>query len=324
MYDVITFGSATRDVFLRSQAMDLHKEHGITEACFAFGAKINVEEIALETGGGGTNTAVTFSRLARLRTAAVVRVGNDASGDDIINALKKDRVSASLVQRDPKEHTGFSTIILSREAERTILVHRGASARLEARQVPWSRLRAKLFYVSSLGGDLDLFGRIVARAKRINAKVYFNPGNGELKRGRRALAPLLRQTDLLFLNRDEAAMLTGKKRTGLGNIIKAIRKISPHAVITDGREGAYAVSPDDALHADILPTPRVNLTGAGDAFCSAYAVGFLLYHDRKTALALGTLNATEVVQHTGAKVGILRGLPSKREIKCVKIKKISL
>ena len=65
MFDVITFGSATRDVFLRSKAMELHKEHGIEEACFPFGAKIDIDDIDFETGGGATNNAVTFTRLIK-------------------------------------------------------------------------------------------------------------------------------------------------------------------------------------------------------------------------------------------------------------------
>ena len=77
------------------------------------------------------------------------------------------------------------------------------------------------------------------------------------------------------------------------------------------------------MYAAVLPAKRVNLTGAGDAFGSAFAAGFLKKMDVRTALALGTLNATSVVQKMGAKVGILRGWPSPREIRSVKIKKLS-
>jgi ribokinase len=137
MFDVITFGAATRDVFLRSKAMELHRERGVMEACFIFGAKIPVEDLVLETGGGGSNNAVTFARMAKLKTAVVARVGNDAAGEEIIAVLKKDGVNTSFVQRDPKNKTGYSTIILSREAERTILTHRGAAALLDAAKIPW-------------------------------------------------------------------------------------------------------------------------------------------------------------------------------------------
>ena len=102
MFDVITFGSATRDVFLRSKAMELHKEHGIKEACFPFGAKIDVEDITLETGGGATNNAVTFSRLAKLKTAVLGATGY--SGLELARLLgRHPRTEAPLLLRRSAE-----------------------------------------------------------------------------------------------------------------------------------------------------------------------------------------------------------------------------
>jgi ribokinase len=323
MFDVITFGSATRDVFLRSKALELHREHGIMEACFPFGAKLAIDDIVLETGGGATNNAVTFSRLFKLRTAVVTRIGNDLTGEEIIKALKQDRVNTAFVQRSKKEKTGYSTILLSNEAERTILTYRGASAGIDADEIDWEEISAKLFHISSLGGDLDLLRKIISRAKKIGAEICFNPGNGELEHGRATLAPILAKVDLLSLNREEASALTGKKDADLRGIIKAIRKLAVRSIVTDGRKGAYAVSPSETLHAAIIPSKRINLTGAGDAFTSAYAAGLHLTHNIKFALAVGTHNATGVVKHMGAKVGILKSVPAKAELAKVKIKKIN-
>lgn len=323
MYDVITFGAATRDIFLRSKAMELHREHGVMEACFVFGAKVAVEDIIFETGGGGTNNATTFARLGKLKTAVVTRIGNDQSGDEIMKVLKHEHVATPFVQRDRTGKTGYSTIILSREAERTILTYRGVSSQIDAAQIPWSKIKARLFHVSSLGGNLMLMEKIIAHAKKINAKVFWNPGNGELAHGKAALAPILRQIDLVSLNREEAAVLSGKKQSDLGGIIKAIKKLSPHAIVTDGAKGAYSISSEGVLHAPVINTARLNLTGAGDAFSSAFTLGYLMYGDHKTALALGTLNATNVVQHMGAKNGILYHMPNKKELAKITVKKAS-
>jgi len=322
MFDVITFGSATRDVFLRSKAMELHKEHGIKEACFPFGAKIDVDDITLETGGGATNNAVTFSRLAKLKTATIASIGNDASGNDIIEALKRDRINTSLVQRVANVKTGYSVILLSKEAERTILTFRGAASMINADRLDWNKITAKLFHVSSLGGNLELLSKIIARAKRIGAEVGFNPGGNELKYGRAALAPILAKLDIVFLNREEAALLTGKKDADLAGIISGMRKLVAHSVVTDGPAGAYAVTANETLFAPIIPVKKTNLTGAGDAFASAYAAAMLKHNDIKTALAVGTANATGVVQHMGAKVGILNKWPAPHYLARVKIKKV--
>lgn len=324
MYDVITFGALTRDVFVRSKALELHKEHGLMEACFPFGAKLNVEDIVFETGGGAGNNAVTFARLAKMKTAVVASIGYDRSGDDIVGALKREGIETKLIDRLGREKTAYSTVLLSGVAERTILTYRGASAKINHAHLPWRNINARLFYVSGLSGDLDLLAAILNHAAKIKTKVFMNPGGGEFKQPRAKLLPLLAKLDLLSVNKEEAATLTGAPADNLGRLVAAIRKICRHSIITDGRNGAYAITEHDLLHAAIVPSPRINLTGAGDAFGSAYAAAIIDDRDIRSALAIGTLNATGVVQHTGAKVGILSGWPSPREIAKVKIKKVIL
>jgi len=65
MYDVITIGTATQDVFLKSRDFKVLKDERFITGqaeCFALGAKIEVPDIFFTTGGGATNAAVTFAR----------------------------------------------------------------------------------------------------------------------------------------------------------------------------------------------------------------------------------------------------------------------
>ncbi|MDO8599637.1 MAG: carbohydrate kinase family protein, partial [bacterium] len=65
MYDIITIGSATQDVFLRSKAWETKEDPrsptGLN-ACLPFGSKVPIEDLHFTTGGGATNAAVTFAR----------------------------------------------------------------------------------------------------------------------------------------------------------------------------------------------------------------------------------------------------------------------
>src|SRR3989338_9119257 len=81
MFDIITIGSATRDVFLKMAAKWLHKDGNSGEMAesLPLGSKIEVEKIFLTTGGGGTNSAVTFARQG-FQTACVGVVGDDLNG----------------------------------------------------------------------------------------------------------------------------------------------------------------------------------------------------------------------------------------------------
>ena len=73
MFDVVTFGSATREVFLKSAGLRTVKNSKFETgeaACLSLGSKVDVDDIVFTTGGGGTNNAVGFARQG-LKTACL-------------------------------------------------------------------------------------------------------------------------------------------------------------------------------------------------------------------------------------------------------------
>lgn len=348
MYDTITIGSATRDVFMTSKALHPHRAKDVLthiEACFPFGAKINVDEIFFTTGGGATNNAATFARLGKFRTAALCRIGDDSAGRDVLDALRKDRVDISFVQKTTdhahEEHTAFSVILSPGEGvgERTILVYRGASARFDHAAISWNQLRARWFHVSSLGGDLALLQKILRHAKRIGAHVVCNPGGQELAQVK-LVKPLFQKLDFLILNREETARLTKVPAKNTSGLLRALRTFAPAAIMTDGAHGAYAVMHEQLRQKNLIApalnrssayyVPSVghkpkNITGAGDAFGSGFITGWIKSNgDIVEALRVGSFNADSVVQKIGAKVGILHQYPSTHTLASLPVKKLKL
>ncbi len=310
---------------MRSAALHVHPaKDALThiEACLPFGAKIDVNQIIFETGGGATNNAVTFARFGKLKTAALTRVGADSSGRDIADALKQDNVDPSFIQIAKREQTAYATILLSGVGERTILVYRGASRTIDADKIFWSNLKARWFYVSSLGGDLTFLKRLISHAHRVGAKIAFNPGGAELNRGAKFLVPLFNKLDWLNMNREEAARLTGIPFAKLKEIFRAVKRFAKNVIITDGPRGAYAITSENLFFAPTLKTKPVNVTGAGDAFGSGFITGLIKKNDPVFALRLGTLNADSVIRHTGAKIGIRHSFPSHYELARTRVKQI--
>ena len=90
MYDIITFGSAAKDIFVKPKKLTVlkyDKDFSTNEGiCFPLGSKIDVEEIQFNTGGGGTNAAATFSKQG-FKTAFCGAIGTDLAGQDIIKSL---------------------------------------------------------------------------------------------------------------------------------------------------------------------------------------------------------------------------------------------
>lgn len=318
-FDVITIGSATQDVFVKShgwkERLDGSAPDGI-DACIPLGSKLGIDELVFASGGGATNAAVTFAHFG-LKTACFSRVGMDETGDGIIRQLKDERIDVKGIQRDHHEKTAYSIILVSGEGYRGILTHRGAANHLNPKLFPWHEramfgqpYKAKWIYLTSLGGDKAALKSIFAIAKKMNACVAWNPGNGELDLGINVLRPYIKETHVFILNREEAAQLANLPPRFNEHILDKIGKLPQQAlVMTAGKDGAYVRAHGATMFAPALKGKRLNTTGAGDAFGSGFVGALVKGRDLDDALRVGMLNAIGVVTHMGAKAGILKSFP---------------
>ncbi|MCG2694222.1 carbohydrate kinase family protein [Candidatus Parcubacteria bacterium] len=327
---VVTIGSATLDVYLKSRAFKEIKSDkfltGIGE-CLTLGSKNEVQEIFVDTGGGATNCAVSFANLGT-DVSVMARIGNDLFGREVEHTLKERKIDIGLLQKDKNKQTSYSTLLLLGSGQRSILVYRGASNALDFKISPPFKGGSRggfekpdWFYVSSLGSNIKLFSKILSYAKKNKIKVMYNPGEGELKKGLLELKKYFHGLEVLNLNREEAALLCKTKYENMNVIIKKLKGISPYVVITDGPAGAFCLCKDELWFAPSLGTKPVNTTGAGDAFGSGFCAGLMLKNNIEYALRLGILNSDGVIRKMGAKNGLLTSLPNKIQLNKVKIRK---
>lgn len=302
MYDVISLGTATLDVFLRSSGMEVVGQNGEKEICLRYGAKLEVDEIHFETGGGGTNSAVTFARQG-LKTGVVVQIGRDFAGEKVLQDLKNEQVETSLIDIKEGMFTDYSTVLWAEEGGRTILVYRGKT-RLEVSDVNWGQLQTRWFYVSSLEGNLE----IVERLESLDGKISWNPGGRELAQ-REAVWQLLPKITVLNLNKEEMEELLGRGVGEMNDLLKGAQELPcEYVVITDDRRGAYLWDRAGLTWwkcGIFEETQKVEATGAGDAFGSGLVSGLIQGRSLDECLWLASANASSVVSQVGAKKGIL-------------------
>lgn len=288
--------------------------------CVALGSKVEADYIHFDTGGGATNSAVTFSRLG-LKVGIITRIGEDSNGRDVLKVLKNENISTRFVQKTEKEHTGYSVLLLAKHGERTAIAYRGASSKILKNKIDWRAIKTEGYYITSLGGDLTLVRKILASAKP--GRVAWNPGGAELKLGLSKLSSLIKQTAVLLLNREEAAILTGLPMGDTKGLLKMLSSLGGmFTIVTDSSAGAYATSKEEAYHVGVLDVPVINTTGAGDAFGSGLVAALALGKKLPEALQIATLNAHGVIGKMGAKTGILKSYPNERERSKVKITKL--
>ncbi len=311
MFDVITVGSATKDIFLRTEESKIMKEkvshHDFI--CFNYGSKIDIESFFVQTGGAATNAAVAFARLG-LKTAILAKIGEDEAGEIIEHILRKERVNTDLMLKDKKLGTALSVVISAMRGDRTIFTYRGASANMHKEEIPLNQIKARWLYISALArASEDMLPHLLEYAKKEKIKVALNPGASQLKE-RKKLIPLLKKVKVLILNKEECEKLIGKALStekDFADAFKEIRSFGPGViVITDGTYLMRVYENDHILIAEPYNVKVANNLGAGDAFGAAFVSVLIEKGSVLKALERGALNASSVIQHVGAKVGLLR------------------
>lgn len=307
-FDVISFGSAILDVFIKSPDIQVEKSAKVYTGqalIVPYGAKCEVERLVICSGGGGTNTAAGFSRLG-LKAAVVARCGWDFAGKIVRQEIKKEGVDDRFLVQLEGEQTDYSTILVAPDGGRTILVYRGGTW-LEKPMIDFKEINAFWFYLSSLEGNLDLIKDLTAFAKKNQIKIAVNPGRKELEQ-KKKLLEIAKDFDVLIVNREEAGKLLGLTIAD-EKIFDKICLTLPKAtvVVTDGPKGAHVCVPKKGkLVMDGFKMKMVEATGAGDGFGSGFIAGLAKGWKLEKALKLGVSNGASAVTQFGAKAGLIK------------------
>ena len=309
MFDIISIGSATRDVFFSADELKKFKidEFQTGEAiCFGYGSKIEMKKLVLTSGGGGTNAAVTFARQG-LETANIGVVGKDFNGEEILKELSGEGIDISLFQKHDDDFTAYSVILVNSDGERTILSYKGEGQHFSTKMIPFDKLRARWMFLDSLGGHYDTLEGLVTHAVKNSIKLATNPGGKELAHGLEKLKPLLKSFNVVIMNQEEASGLTGidyKKEEEIFKFMDFL--IDGIFVMTKGPDGVSVSDGKKIYSAGVPDSPVVERTGAGDSFSSGFVVEYIRSGDIVKAIQFATANASSVVTKYGAKAGILK------------------
>ena len=320
-YDIITIGGATEDIiFYTIEGVLIDNKKDILRQkllAFEYGAKIKIDKAHSSFGGGAANTAVSFSRLG-FNAACIIAVGNDNRGKRILANLKKQRVDVKMAQTIKNKETGFSFLLVGPNNEHIVFSNRAANNQLRIKNYELRILKkTKWIYLTSLSGKWQEVLKEIFSVKK--AKIAWNPGHVQLKAGTKKIGKFLKNTSVLFVNKDEAIELVkfdakyknknNKYLNNIKNLLKLLKAMRPEiVVITSGKNGADAYDGENFYHQDILKEKkRVDTTGVGDAFSSSFIAGLELYNgDIQPAMKLGAKNTASVIGQQGAQNGLIK------------------
>ena len=302
MYDVITVGSATVDVFARTRYSELIKiidpEGEKDLLAFPSGSKILIDELDFTTGGGGTNTAVAFSRLGH-KVAFLGKLGEGTNSEFIHKNLVKEKIE--LLCSHGKGNAGYSVILDTLEHDRTILTYKGINDELKNEDVPYRKIKTRWFYFSAMMEEsFHTMERLAEFAQQHKIKIAFNTSTYLAEKGSMHLKNILNRTELLVLNKEEACLLVGQD--SMEGLLFKLKGLGPKiVVITDGKNDLFVIDRNFIYSAFPPPVKIIDATGAGDSFAATFLSGILRKNDIEFAIRIGVANAQSVLKNYGAK-----------------------
>jgi 2-dehydro-3-deoxygluconokinase len=312
MFDIISIGDATIDTFLFVHDVEVKEIDGKQKALLNWGDKLPVDELYKSVAVNAANNAVGSSRLG-LKAAFYTVLAHDTGGREIVHKMRKEGVSDRFIVIDDKHGTNAS-YVLSFKGERTIFVYH------QHRNYKLPKFPASAWvYLTSMGEGFEKIYKDLAKyLDKYKVKLGFNPGTFMLRAGPKTNEIMLKRTSVLSLNIEESQAWVGDCGRDPEELCRRLGKLGPKAIaLTDGRRGAYSYSAEGFYYCPEYPGERVEATGAGDSFTTAYIAALshgLSHHD---ALMWGPVNAGSVVQKVGPQAGLL----TRREIE-TKLKKL--
>jgi ribokinase len=295
MFDIITFGSAVVDIFVNTDVKDKGKF-----LAYPIGSKILIKDLKFNIGGGGTNTAVAFSRL-HFKTGYIGKLDADFGGRKILDLLKDEKIEFLGKIENEKNLGGYSIILDSKENDRTILTYKGINDDIKYSDLKLNQIKTKWIYFSSLLSEsFKTQERLAKILHKQGAKIAFNPSEYLIKREN--LKELLKICEILVLNHEEAKLLTKDK-----NLLEGLRRLGPRIVVITNKDKEVFAYDGEKRHSIIPHKIKIReRTGAGDAFASGFVAGQMSEKSIQDSLKLGLEESESVILHQGAKIGLIR------------------
>ena len=243
-------------------------------------------------GGKGLNQAVAAAR-AGATTAFCAAVGDDDAARQLLEVMTDEAIDVSGVQRLSGTPTGRALIGVSAHAENSIIVVAGANAALEPAHVVEHAAAARVV-LAQLEVPLATVHAGLAAGRAHGAITILNPAPAtDLS------AEILALCDVVIPNEHEIEILGG---------LRSLFALGARAVVvTLGARGAKLCTPDGAeLHVPAFHVEPMDTTGAGDAFCGAFAASLAIGATMPDALRFAAAAGALATTRAGAVPSIAR------------------
>lgn len=260
----------------------------------------------MEPGGAGGTVATVLARLGN-HTCIATRVGRGAFAEVALRNLKTAGVDLQMVQYDETLQTNSVTLVVTPDAQRTMISSAGASRMLDVAELDESlvaRFDAMVMSAYSLvgGRQREYALRVLELAKRSRLTTFVDLGTGAVHALKARLLDDVQGVDYLLMNEHELYLITG--RHSISEAVKDLRGVGHEQLIVKvGEMGSIVITPESNELVEAHEIDGVvDSTGAGDYYTAAFSHAVMRGHDPVSAARIanvaGALNTARVGAQT--------------------------
>ncbi|MDC0598799.1 adenosine kinase [Gammaproteobacteria bacterium] len=268
-----------------------------------------MDKYGLKKRAGGGSAANTIYAICQFggNTFYSCKVANDDFGDFYMQELGDHNVHTNLSSNRESGVTGKCLVMISPDAERTMLSFLGISETLSSADLNESALiDSEYLYLegylvtSDTGRQACIDAKKIAEANGVKtALTLSDPSMVQFFRG--GLEDMIGDgVDLLFANDAEALNWTGKD--GIEDAAEDLKTIAKTFVITLGSKGALLFDGQQYIKTAPNPVTAVDTNGAGDMFAGAFLYALSSGESFETAGKLASLAAATTVSSFGPRL----------------------
>lgn len=236
-------------------------------------------------GGAPANVAVGLARLG-VHSGFMGKVGEDAFGHFLAQTLEQDGVDISALRFSDEARTALAFVTLTADGEREFMFYRNPSADMLYRTDEIDETyvsTARIFHYGSISLIVEpvksatLYAIQIAKAASAlisydpNLRLNLWPNEREAREG---ILEAWQLANVIKVAADELLFLSGEK-----DLSEAACKLwHPELqllVITMGKQGCMAVTPNETIHVEGFEIRSIDSTGAGDGFVAGLLEGIL-------------------------------------------------
>lgn len=268
-----------------------------------------VEKFGLKKRAGGGSAANSMYAISQFGGSSfyTCKVASDEPGDYYVQQLGAHNIKTNLTSERNYGDTGQCLVMVSPDAERTMLTFLGISAEIGTADLNVEALKAsKYVYLegylvtSPSGRQACVDARKIAEANGVLTSLSLSDA-AMVQFFRGGLEEMIGDgVHLLFANEIEAKAWTGKDSAT--EAMDELKKIAKTIVMTLGSKGALVFDGKKNISIDSVPVKAIDTNGAGDMFAGAFLYALTSGHDYATAGKLASYAASRTVTHFGPRL----------------------